>query len=57
LRMAKRIDHSVYDCLYAALAVERRATLITADRRFAEKLRASRRLSKIKLLEEIRLPS
>jgi len=56
LRMAKSLDHSVYDCLYAVLAVERRAAFITDDRRFAEKLRVSRRLSNVKLLDEIRLP-
>lgn len=57
LRMAKSLDHSVYDCLYAILAVERRAMFITDDRRFAEKLRASRRLSNVKLLDEIKSPS
>ena len=53
LRMAVALDHSLYDCLYAVLAVERRATLITDDRRFAEKLRVSRRLSRVKSLNEI----
>jgi len=53
LRMAAAMDHSVYDCLYAVLALERRATLITDDRRFAEKLRVSRRLPNVKLLNEI----
>jgi predicted nucleic acid-binding protein len=52
LHMAAALDHSVYDCLYAVLALERRATLITDDRRFAEKLRASRRSSRVKLLSE-----
>lgn len=56
LRMAAALDHSVYDCLYAALALERRATFVTDDRRFAEKLRASRRLSNVKLLDEIKVP-
>jgi predicted nucleic acid-binding protein len=53
LRMAKSLDHPVYDCLYAVLAVDRRATFITDDRRFAEKLRAGRHLPNVKLLEEI----
>lgn len=55
LHMAAALNHAVYDCLYAALAVERNATFITADRRFAEKLRTSRRLRRIKLLDEIRV--
>ncbi|MGE0005598.1 MAG: type II toxin-antitoxin system VapC family toxin [Parvibaculaceae bacterium] len=53
LRMAKSLDHSVYDCLYAVLAVERQAMFVTDDRRFAEKLRVSRRLPNVTLLEEI----
>lgn len=57
LRMAKSLNHSVYDCLYAVLAIERRATFVTDDRRFAEKLRASRRLSSVMLLDEVRLLS
>ncbi|MEP9374179.1 type II toxin-antitoxin system VapC family toxin [Mesorhizobium sp. KR1-2] len=35
MTLALRIRHSVYDCLYLALAQERRETLITADRRLA----------------------
>ena len=53
LRLAVAMDHPVYDCLYAVLALERRATLVTDDRRFAEKLRVSRRLPNVKLLDEI----
>lgn len=53
LRLAMALNHSVYDCFYAALALDRQATFITADRRFAEKLRVSRRLRKVKLLDEI----
>lgn len=53
LRMAATLNHSVYDCLYAVLAREQRAALITDDRRFAEKLRVSRHLPSVKLLSEI----
>jgi predicted nucleic acid-binding protein len=55
LRLAMVLNHSVYGCFYAALALDRRATFITADRRFAEKLRVSRRLRHVKVLDEIRI--
>jgi len=37
-RLAVEIDHPVYDCLYLACAEETAATLITADKRFANKV-------------------
>lgn len=37
---AQLLDHPVYDCLYAAVAKREGARLITADRRFAGKLKA-----------------
>ncbi len=36
--LAQRLDHPVYDCLYAVLAKRENARLATADRRFAAKL-------------------
>ena len=36
--LARRIDHPVYDCLYAVIAAREGAQLLTADRRFAGKL-------------------
>ena len=36
--LAHRLDHPVYDCLYAVLAKRENAQLVTADRRFAAKL-------------------
>jgi len=36
--LARRLDHPVYDCCYAALAESAGARLITNDRRFARKL-------------------
>jgi len=35
LRLALLIGHSIYDCLYLALALQTRVPLVTADRRFA----------------------
>ena len=32
-RLARMLDHPVYDCVYLALAMERRAPVVTADRR------------------------
>lgn len=40
LRIAFAYDRSLYDCLYAALAVQARADLITADERLANALAA-----------------
>ena len=36
--LAQRLDHPVYDCLYAVLAKRENAQLVTADRTFAAKL-------------------
>jgi predicted nucleic acid-binding protein len=36
--LARRLDHPVYDCLYAAVAQRENARLISADRRFIRKL-------------------
>lgn len=38
LDLALRLDRTVYDCLYLALARDREATLVTFDRRFAERV-------------------
>lgn len=38
LDLAIRLDHPVYDCLYAVAAQREGARLITADRRFADRL-------------------
>ena len=38
LSLALKIDHSVYDCLYAIAAHENDAILITSDAKFATKL-------------------
>jgi len=38
LRLARRLGHPVYDCIYVALAQAEGATLITADRRLLSRL-------------------
>lgn len=39
LSLAADLDHPVYDCVYLALALERGARVITADRRFSAAVR------------------
>src|SRR5262249_22670848 len=43
LRLARRLGHPVYDCVYLALAVRERAPFITADGRLVRRM-ATRRL-------------
>lgn len=43
LELALELDHPVYDCVYLALALERDARLVTADRRFVRSLAAHAR--------------
>jgi predicted nucleic acid-binding protein len=40
--MARELSHSVYDCLYLAVAEREGVQLVTADQRFVAKLVASR---------------
>jgi len=37
-RLSIEIDHPAYDCLYLALAVEKKCQFVTADERFLRKL-------------------
>jgi predicted nucleic acid-binding protein len=39
-RLARDLDHPVYDCFYLALAVQQQHPVVTADRRFHEKVRS-----------------
>jgi predicted nucleic acid-binding protein len=41
-RMSIEIDHPAYDCLYLALAVERKCQFVTGDERLLRKLHGSR---------------
>jgi predicted nucleic acid-binding protein len=45
IALATELDHSIYDCLYLALALNERAPLVTADGRFVEAIRRHRALS------------
>jgi predicted nucleic acid-binding protein len=38
MQIARRLDHPVYDCFYLALAEQRDARMITADRRLIARL-------------------
>jgi predicted nucleic acid-binding protein len=39
ITLATRLRHSLYDCLYLALALVEKVQLITADQRFVERVR------------------
>jgi Predicted nucleic acid-binding protein, contains PIN domain len=51
IEIAAVLDHSVYDCLYLALADHLRSPLVTADRRLAAKVAGSRWESLVKPLQ------
>ena len=51
--IARRLDHPVYDCLYLALAEERQATLVTADRRLQARVRGTPWQPWVTLLAEL----
>ena len=41
-RFAERLDRSIYDCFYLALAAQADGTLVTADRKFYDVVMADR---------------
>lgn len=45
IRIAANIDHAVYDCYYLALAIRMDCSVITADKRFYNKVRIWKELS------------
>lgn len=51
LRIAIEFTHPVYDCFYLALARERDATFMTADRRFAARVARSEFAERLHLIE------
>jgi len=42
LALARELDHSIYDCVYLALARRREASFVTLDRRFVAKVSVTR---------------
>lgn len=54
MSLAVDLDHPAYDCAYLALAIDRAAPVVTADRRFAASVRRHPFLAdRIRLLEEV----
>jgi predicted nucleic acid-binding protein len=54
LALAQDLRHPVYDCLYLSLAIVEHCPMVTADRRFAEVVRAQPYLAeRIIVLDEI----
>ena len=49
-QLAREIDHPVYDCLYLACAEATGSVLVTADRKFADKLGESFRGTTIRYI-------
>ena len=49
ISLAMKLDHHLFDTLYHAIALEEKATLITADRKYFDK---ARRMGSILMLEE-----
>ena len=49
ISLAMKLDHHLFDTLYHAVALEEKATLITADRKYYDK---ARRMGSILMLEE-----
>jgi hypothetical protein len=47
LAMAEALRHPVYDCVYLALAAEKKMALVTADGRLARVMAAQRKLAHV----------
>lgn len=55
LRLSFELGHPVYDCLYLALALQRRFPLVTADEKLAKAARNRRKLAaSVMLLADLR---
>ncbi len=50
LRLARQLEHSVYDCVFLACAISEGAELVTADSRFYDKLRQVGTDAKVRIL-------
>jgi predicted nucleic acid-binding protein len=52
--LARELDHPAYDCFYLALAVAHDTVVVTADDRFAGRVRQSGHAARIMTLDEIK---
>jgi predicted nucleic acid-binding protein len=52
MQMARDLDHPVYDCFYLALAEQRDARMVTADRRLIERLDGTAWETRVRALAE-----
>jgi len=50
--LAIELNHSVYDCYYLALAKHQNAVMVTADRKFYERVKAGAYANLIAWVEE-----
>ncbi len=50
--IANELSHSIYDCLYLALAVQNGATVITADKKFFDQVKKSTYKNRIAWIED-----
>lgn len=57
LALATLLNHAAHDCLYLALAEEQDCRFVTADRRFAERTRASPDAASRRILTLSEVPS
>lgn len=53
MELAQALHHSVYDCVYLALAIAEDSRLVTADRKFAAKVATSPYVASLVLLGEL----
>jgi len=53
LQMAQSLDHPVYDCFYLALAEQRDAAMVTADRRLIARVRGTPWVGRVRGLDDL----
>lgn len=53
MQIARDLDHPVYDCFYLALAEQREATMVTADRRLITRVRGTPWDGRVRALADV----